>query len=374
MKKIYRIVSYLLVAVLLISMGGVHIVADEVNAEEQILSNYFAQRELFLKFEQENIPAAVIPITEDEMEHREALCHAGVTVRGSSIMITEIGGGENFYTAIVHETLTYELDGTMQTEIVVHEVEIMKETTGDLIVIGDGYVEDVSGFISCSYVEPDSLIQTFSQNAITEPSFCITVIAEGEVGYKETGYNVTKYGEWFGLQDQWCVMFIAWCANQANISTSIIPKEKTTTAMRNFFSPLGRYYSTSSTTTTPQVGDIYFKGSSSTSTTHVGIIVKVDSTYIYTVEGNAGANTDSVVTDKHRLDASYFVAFARPAYTKTHVGSWSITNTTHSGTCRTCGEYVCEYHHYVQSGSTQTCRECGYSITLNRSADEIYLQ
>ena len=293
----------------------------------------------------------------------------------SSSVLSNSVCGEVFYCATVIETVCYELNGEILTEDIVHEIEIMAEPCGEYIVICDEYTEPFSRFSSCSYVEPDMENQVFSINAVNKHSKCITNIAEGEVGYRETGgYNVTKYGTWYGTQDEWCVMFVAWCANQAGISRSIIPKVATSTNMRAHFSPLGRYYSTATTSVEPQVGDIYFKGSSATNTSHVGIIVKVDDEYIYTIEGNAGPNTDCVFADKHSLDDSSFVAFARPAYTEDHdCDNWTISNLSHSGTCAVCG-VISEYHYFVPNGNAQECSTCGYSISLNKNEDEVVVK
>ena len=57
-------------------------------------------------------------------------------------------------------------------------------------------------------------------NAITD----LVAIATSQIGYTETASDITKYGEWYGLQDDWCAMFISWCANKANIDTNVIPK------------------------------------------------------------------------------------------------------------------------------------------------------
>ena len=47
-------------------------------------------------------------------------------------------------------------------------------------------------------------------------------IASKEVGYKAYGGNKTKYSAWYGMNGAaWCHMFASWCANQADISTSI---------------------------------------------------------------------------------------------------------------------------------------------------------
>lgn len=342
---------------------------SEVSASvECVLQSYFAQREALLKSEQESIETAVTPIITDETKHREVMMGSGISLVDSSITIAEISDMENYSLATVQETLTYEKNGVVFTEGVLHKLELANDSTGELLVISDGYREEASGFYSCSYVA--DIPQAYSLSATSGRSLCITVIAEREVGYQETGVNITKYGAWYGLQDDWCVMFIAWCSNQAGIPTSVIPKLASTTALRNdFFSPRGQYYKAPSYggTVTPQVGDIYFEGTSPTSTTHVGLIVGVDSNYIYTVEGNVG---NKVVSTRHSLTSSSFVAFGRPAYTFEHRCNWSITNTYHSGSCGTCGKTISnEYHHFVQSGNQHVCSACGYSYSLNKSID-----
>ena len=58
----------------------------------------------------------------------------------------------------------------------------------------------------------------------------IVDVAIGELGYRETGSNSTKYGKWYGMNGAaWCHMFVSWCADQAGISTSVVPKTASTT-------------------------------------------------------------------------------------------------------------------------------------------------
>ena len=50
-------------------------------------------------------------------------------------------------------------------------------------------------------------------------------VAESQIGYKTLSNGTTKYGTWYGIpKGAWCAMFVSWCANQAGISTSIVPK------------------------------------------------------------------------------------------------------------------------------------------------------
>lgn len=53
----------------------------------------------------------------------------------------------------------------------------------------------------------------------------IVDVAIGEIGYREQGNNRTKYGEYTGANGAaWCHSFVSWCAHEAVVSTSIVPK------------------------------------------------------------------------------------------------------------------------------------------------------
>lgn len=46
----------------------------------------------------------------------------------------------------------------------------------------------------------------------------IIAIAEKEIGYAEKPVNLTKYGEWFGLDGKaWCGIFCSWVYDQAEL-------------------------------------------------------------------------------------------------------------------------------------------------------------
>ena len=77
-------------------------------------------------------------------------------------------------------------------------------------------------------------------------------------------------------------MFVSWCANQANISTTIIPEYALCSAGEQWFKNndafgyKGEY--------TPQTGDIVFFTSAGAG--HTGIVVKCENGKLYTIEGN----------------------------------------------------------------------------------------
>ena len=158
-------------------------------------------------------------------------------------------------------------------------------------------------------------------------------VARTQIGYKEGpsasqmdgdtydgDYNYTKYGAWYGINPgAWCAMFVSWCANQAGIPTSVIPKHASCDAGMNFFKNQGRwgwgkYWGNyqGKTVYTPVRGDIVYFGSGNLEdSTHVGIVYAVDASYIYTIEGNT---SNRCAYKQHAIGDSYIYGYGRPAY------------------------------------------------------------
>lgn len=137
----------------------------------------------------------------------------------------------------------------------------------------------------------------------------IVGIALTQVGYRESGNNDTKYGDWYGMPNNpWCAMFISWCAYRADVSGSILRQSALASPRSDGFNI--PYYSGSSYT--PKPGDLAFIQSFS----HVGIVVKVEDDYFYSVEGNTNDNGSSegigVFLRKRKING--YVYFGVPAY------------------------------------------------------------
>lgn len=173
----------------------------------------------------------------------------------------------------------------------------------------------------------------------------LVAVAESEVGYLEkksnadldskTGNaginNYTKYardlhraGYYNGNKNgySWCEVFVDWChwiasgrdpklAQEAIFQTGVYGAGCTWSA--NCYRNAGRFF------TSPQVGDqIYFgtKGNES----HTGIVYKVDSTKVYTIEGNTSgasgviANGGGVCKKSYPLSYDKIVGYGRPNY------------------------------------------------------------
>ncbi len=158
----------------------------------------------------------------------------------------------------------------------------------------------------------------------------IIAIAETQLGYMEgtlegtvQKYNdCTKYGEWYGLNyNPWCAMFVSWCADQADISTNVIPKHASCDAGMQWFQSRGRFYFGSyyGGTYTPKRGDIVYFGTALNGggydSTHVGIVYKVDDK-IHVLEGNSSYKVQTV---SYRMDIEYVLGYGVPDYENSQV-------------------------------------------------------
>lgn len=99
-------------------------------------------------------------------------------------------------------------------------------------------------------------------------------VAQKELGYKESLNNDTKYGKWFGANNQpWCAMFISWCFNESGIVNKVAGQTK-----KGFAScDIGLKWFTKNNKLIPvgeaQAGDIvFFQFDQDAQPDHVGIV------------------------------------------------------------------------------------------------------
>lgn len=178
-------------------------------------------------------------------------------------------------------------------------------------------------------------------------------VAEGEVGYLEKrsnsqlnsktanagSANWTKYGAYFSTNPAaWCDMFVDWCFVQAygkaQAKAMIGGKfSGYTPTSAQYYKNMGRWY-----TKNPKVGDqIFFKNS--VRICHTGIVYKVTSTTVYTIEGNTSgasgviANGGGVCKKSYSLSYNRIAGYGRPKYdtVTTSTPSQTTQTTTTSG-------------------------------------------
>lgn len=170
-----------------------------------------------------------------------------------------------------------------------------------------------------------------------DPRTDIVNIALSQVGYQESAYikelsgeivgnaNFTEYGDWYEMQDQWCAMFVSWCAALAGISGQVVPKHSyTPNGLYWMKDQWGRAYSRAKVEAgayTPQPGDIiYFKSPTTKATTnHVGIVTGYRDGVVYTVEGNTSSPAifsggGTVARKSYPISNPYIVYICCPDY------------------------------------------------------------
>lgn len=354
-------------------------IVDEYSIGE-LIDNYAVARNEFLKGDENtNLSEwAVDGIVEDEKVHRDHLINETIKIVESSMKITSISDDEICLTLNVTETVS--LEGDPIAYSVDHIIKVFGFDSGDGIVASDNYKDNYSTFISASYVDET---ETDITNRATASSSCIVTIAKNEVGYHEKASNsslnsftdnagsanYTKYGKWYGTNGvAWCAIFVSWCANQAGVSTSIIPKTNDCDTSMSKFKTRSRFYSASGSYT-PQVGDLFFVGTTSngvTDATHTGIVVSVTSSNITVVDGNYGNKVS-----KHtysRTDTS-LLGYGNPKYTtSSHSYSYSYNDDNHWKECTVCGKTQSKSSHVYEYTSNSSyhwkkCTTCEKALT-----------
>ena len=136
----------------------------------------------------------------------------------------------------------------------------------------------------------------------------LIAIATSQLGYVEGPNNDTKYGRWYGIPDgEWCAMFVSWCANQAGISTDIIPKYAACTVGRDWFESRGLFRYKEEYT--PKAGDIIFFLSNGAG--HTGIVINCIGNRVYTIEGNT---SDMCAKRNYDLMYNKITGYGTPNY------------------------------------------------------------
>lgn len=270
---------------------------------------------------------AVKGIVDDEVEHRFALNASGISISDSAYQITEVELNDTMTFVSLNETVEYVTNGVLESMDVEHNLTVMFDETGEAKIVSDSYIETASEFQSCSYVSGEMSMATWYARTDDDRTEIVS-IAEAEVGYKEKKSNedlddftanagkgnYTKYGRWYGSNGvAWCAIFVSWCANEAGVSTSVIPKYAScSTGMKKFKEFETFYYSSAyGGNYTPQAGDIFFTGTSATSSSHTGIVVAVSDTEITVVDGNW---SNQVSRHTYSLTDSSLIGFACPNY------------------------------------------------------------
>lgn len=148
----------------------------------------------------------------------------------------------------------------------------------------------------------------------------IMAVAATQIGYQEGGDGYSKYGHWYEKfmnndpsyrTEEWCAIFISWCAEQANVPSSIVPVHDWCHQGYGFYQRQGRFRY-NRTGYVPKSGDIiYFNWG------HTGFVTSCDGVTVHTLEGNtttAGNGREGVRLKAHALNSSSIYGYGIPNY------------------------------------------------------------
>lgn len=387
MKKVHKIISFVLVFAMLIlscasayaggMLPGSESIVDLVPintglndlAVRAAATEFFTKRADYLTGESDAFDIDVSGIISDEAAHISKLEAQSITISNIEFVISNSVSYDSHAEVVVSETVWYSANGAVGAETVTHLATLYLNEDGVPVVAADAYRESFSGFCSASYVA-DSTVTMNATSGGSGP--CITYVANQEVGYVETHNDITKYGEWYGFNGAaWCAIFVSWCAYMADIDTSVIFKTAGPPEMLDKLNQQSRFYYSPANggTQSPQVGDIFFLGSNINAPSHVGIIVSVDVNNIYVVDGNW---SNQVCYRSISRNATDLLGYGRPNYaTSVHSYSYTPTETHHHGECAHCGRTTSTTtHSYLgyESNATKHWQEC---ITCKYTTAEV---
>lgn len=133
----------------------------------------------------------------------------------------------------------------------------------------------------------------FSVYKVNSPGSGVTKfvnVAKHELAWgfqEDNSNNITPYGQWYGMQgNAWCAMFVSWCAYQAGILNTTVPKYAYCPSGVEWYRNRNRFKSRDGSYI-PKVGDVvFFWGTQAGRVSHTGIVIGVTNSKIQTVEGN----------------------------------------------------------------------------------------
>lgn len=348
--------------------------SNEEIAVTNAIEVYFNQRELILTEQAGDCSAINDWYQQDENKHLAAIKAANAVRIDSTITIEDIIF-DKYTTVNLLETVAYLINGTTHSEIIAHDL-ILIGSDVTFRVMDDAYYESITNFASCSYV-PSSTVSPLATD--DGSSLCIIHVAQNEVGYSEESYGYTKYGAAQGKPYyDWCVMFVSWCAREADVHESVIPIEAGTGNFWRFFDEKGNFHESPSGggNPTPQAGDIIFFRPTNPDAiaSHVGIVTGYSGSTVSYIDGNGGSDTNAVHNRTISINAYSILGFGRPQYIKnTHTTSyWQMDELRHWKACENCNAItVSKSVHSMYTdpfSGTTYCTVCPYgrSVAINR--------
>lgn len=139
----------------------------------------------------------------------------------------------------------------------------------------------------------------------------IVNVAAFEYYAAEENIGGYKYKYWYGINGDWCAMFVSWCANQCGyIDYGLMPKTASVANMATWYQSNDLWKSKESGYI-PEPGDIVFFQENMS---HVGLVIGYDAerNLVVTIEGNTGqSDTEIYHEGSHVAMKNYPITYAR---------------------------------------------------------------
>ena len=129
----------------------------------------------------------------------------------------------------------------------------------------------------------------------------------------ELGKTGETYWTWYGFNHrvEWCAVFVSWVFNENGLLNKKVPKFIWVKKGVDYFKDKNSLKYPSEYN--PKPGDIiFFDWNNNLVIDHVGIVEKVDSKYVYSIEGNV--DRKDVQRRKSNINSHYIYAYGVPDY------------------------------------------------------------
>ena len=165
-----------------------------------------------------------------------------------------------------------------------------------------------AGYGDKAYVSHVLRYYPIGRSFMGEGNAAMVAVAQSQIG----NVGGAPYWSWWGLdyRVEWCAIFVSWCADQCGyLDAGVLPKMEGVRPYVDWFRERGQWQGRDYE---PSPGDIiFFDWESDGLADHVGIVEKVESGLIYTVEGNSG---DRCVENRYYLGSAPVYGFGLPLY------------------------------------------------------------
>lgn len=161
----------------------------------------------------------------------------------------------------------------------------------------------------------------------------VTKAAKAELNLHVKG-RPNKYTQWYGVDDNWCAMFVSYVCNKAGVPTSVVPKTAAVQVLYDF-AKNNRRFKAKNSGYTPKGGDIMIQKSNGAS--HTGIVISSSGNTFATIEGNSG---DAVRKCSYTLSSTSLTGFFVPDYNEKGSGFSDADDSTSNENASLCSTSI----------------------------------